>query len=178
MKRNASGKDSAGAGLRLEAFLPYRLSVLANRVSAALARRYQERFGLSIPEWRVMAVLGRCGDLSATELAQRTVMDKVRITRAAQALARKGLIERRRDPGDQRITRHRLTRRGREVHAAIAALALEWERRFLEGLDPRERACLWDLLGRLERRLEEVEGGDVAEGARDAASSATGAAGG
>ncbi len=157
MKPNARGKDSAPA-LRLEAFLPYRLSVLANRVSAALARRYQERFGLTVPEWRVMAVLGRCGDLSATELARHTVMDKVRITRATQALARKGLIERRRDPADQRVLRHRLSERGREVHAAIAALALDWERRFLEGLDGRERGCLWELLERLERRLDEVEG--------------------
>jgi len=157
MKPKARGKDSARTALRLEAFLPYRLSVLANRVSTALARRYRERFGLTIPEWRVVAVLGRFGDLSATELSRHTVMDKVRITRAAQALARKGLIERRRDAADQRVTRHRLTERGREVHAAIADLALAWERRFLEGLGAEERACLWRLLERLERRLDEVE---------------------
>jgi len=144
--------------LRLERFVPYRLSVLANRISAALARRYRDRFGLSVPEWRVMAVLGREDGLSARELSARTAMDKVKITRAAQALARKGLVARERDRRDHRVTRHRLTGRGREIYAAVAAEALAWERRFLAGLDGCERACLERMLGRLERRIAEVEG--------------------
>ncbi len=158
MKPKARGKDSVTTPtLRLEAFVPYRLSVLANRISAALARRYRDRFDLSVPEWRVMAVLGREDGLSARELSARTAMDKVKITRAAQALARKGLVARERDGRDQRITRHHLTRTGRRVYEAVAAEALAWERRFLAGLDARERACLERVLSRLERRIAEVE---------------------
>src|ERR1043166_3536149 len=72
--------------LDLPRFLPYRLSVLTNRVSSAIARHYSERFGLSIPEWRVMAVLGSVSDLSAREVASRTAIDKVQVSRAVASL--------------------------------------------------------------------------------------------
>ena len=74
------------AELDLEHFLPYRLSVLSNRVSDAIARVYSERFALGVTEWRVMAVLGRYPDLSASEVAQRTAMDKVAVSRAVARL--------------------------------------------------------------------------------------------
>ena len=61
----------------LDAFLPYRLSVLSNRISQDIARLYADRFDLGITEWRVLAVLGRYPGLSASELADRTAMDKV-----------------------------------------------------------------------------------------------------
>jgi len=143
--------------LRLERFLPYRLSVLTNRVSRALARRYRERFGLSIPEWRVMAVLGRQEHLSASELAERTAMDKVKVSRAVAALLGKGLVARARDASDGRISRHRLTHRGREVYQAIARLALELERRWLADLPPTAREELFRMLDRLEAALVPLE---------------------
>ena len=72
--------------LYLDAFTPYRLSVLTNRISSAIARHYSERFDLSIPEWRVMAVLGETPGLSARQVAERTAMDKVQVSRAVQSL--------------------------------------------------------------------------------------------
>ncbi|HEY6940450.1 helix-turn-helix domain-containing protein, partial [Dokdonella sp.] len=76
------------APLELERFLPYRLSILSNRVSQAIAREYQDRFDLSMTEWRVMAVLARYDGhgLSASEVAARTEMDKVAVSRALTRL--------------------------------------------------------------------------------------------
>ena len=90
--------------LDLEHFLPYRLSVLSNRVSGAIARVYSERFGLGVTEWRVMAVLGRYPDLSAGEVAQRTAMDKVAVSRAVAGLVDAGRVERE-THGDDRLHR-------------------------------------------------------------------------
>ena len=78
--------DLKAGELHLEDFLPYRLSVLTNRVSSAIARHYSERFDLTVPEWRVMAVLGGAPDLSAREVAQKTAMDKVQVSRAVAGL--------------------------------------------------------------------------------------------
>src|SRR6478672_11658564 len=80
--------------LDLEHFLPYRLSVLSNRVSGAIAQMYSERFDLGVTEWRVMAVLGRYPKLSAGEVAQRTAMDKVAVSRAVAGLVEAGRVER------------------------------------------------------------------------------------
>ena len=79
--------------LQLDNFLPYRLSVLTNLVSTAIAGAYRERFGLSIPAWRVLAVLANSPDLSAAEVGQRTAMDKVAVSRAVRALLREHRIE-------------------------------------------------------------------------------------
>ncbi len=143
--------------LELEGFLPYRLSVLTNRISRLLAREYGSRFGIGISEWRAMAVLGRRPALSASELAERTSMDKVRVSRAVAALTRKGLVERRRDLADQRVTRLTLTPRGSEVYRRVAALALAFEARLLAGFGEAERHRLFAFLARLDRRVEELE---------------------
>src|ERR1043166_3181537 len=92
---------AAETRLDLARFLPYRLSVLTNRVSSAIARHYSERFGLSIPEWRVMAVLGSVSDLSAREVASRTAMDKVQVSRAVASLLKARRVQRKTDPGDR-----------------------------------------------------------------------------
>ncbi len=147
-------RDAGPAALDLERFLPYRLSVLANRVSRALAAQYRDRFGLSIPEWRVLAVLGRDGRLSAVEIAARTSMDKVKVSRAIAALLHKGLVRRQRDPHDRRVTRIEATPRGREVYGAIARLALDWQARWLGGCDDATVRSVWRALDRLEARLD------------------------
>src|SRR3954469_13741602 len=87
-------KDTAmrHAQLDLEHFLPYRLSVLSNRISSAIAREYSQRFGLGVTEWRVMAVLGRYPGLSANQVATRTAMDKVAVSRAVARLLDAGRL--------------------------------------------------------------------------------------
>jgi DNA-binding MarR family transcriptional regulator len=135
--------------LALDAFLPYRLSVLSNRVSRAIARRYAEAFDLSIPEWRVIAVLGQRAGLTATEIAEATEMDKVAVSRAVAKLVSKRRVAARDDPKDARRQILSLSAQGVSVHARIAPMALDSEARLLAALSPKERAQLDALIDRL-----------------------------
>jgi DNA-binding MarR family transcriptional regulator len=136
--------------LDLEHFLPYRLSVLSNRISQDIARLYAQRWNLGITEWRVLAVLGRHDDLSAREVAERTAMDKVAVSRAIASLLEAGRIERETHGDDRRRSQLRLSPAGQTVYAEVAPLALAYQRRLLEGLAEDERAALDRLLTRLE----------------------------
>lgn len=138
--------------LDLDGFVPYRLSVLSNRVSSAIARQYSERFGLSIPQWRVMAVLGGTAGLSAREVAQRTAMDKVQVSRAVAGLMRAKRVARGGDVRDGRITRLSLTRQGRAIYDEIVPLALHLEELLLSALSPEERSSFDRLMTKLARQ--------------------------
>lgn len=146
----SSVKSAAGGALRLDAFLPYRLAVLANTVSRAFARRYEEEFALTIPEWRVMALLGASPGLTATEVAEATPMDKVAISRAVRSLADAGRLVAEEDREDARRQRLRLTPAGMTVYRRIVPLARDLEARLVADLSPRERAALTAMLDRLE----------------------------
>jgi DNA-binding MarR family transcriptional regulator len=136
--------------LALEHFLPYRLSVLSNRISSAIADAYSERFALGVTEWRVMAVLGRFPGLSANEVARRTAMDKVAVSRAVAGLLADGRLLREVHDGDRRRSVLRLSPAGEAVHAQVAPLALAFERQLLDGMDATERGLLFGLLDRLD----------------------------
>ena len=136
-------------GLDLEHFLPYRLSVLSNRISQAIATRYAQRFGIGVTEWRVVAVLGRYPDLSAGEVAARTAMDKVAVSRAVARLLERGLVQRDTHGDDRRRSVLALSRSGQRIYDEIAPLALDLERRLLSRLDRDERAALDALLDKL-----------------------------
>ena len=138
------------AVLELERFLPYRLSVLSNRISQDIARLYAERFGLGITQWRILAVLGRYPDLSATQVAERTAMDKVAVSRAVAGLLEAGLLRRRAHGADRRRSVLELSARGYRVYDEVAPLALAYERRLLAALDPADRAALHHLLDKLD----------------------------
>lgn len=142
--------------LDLEHFLPYRLSVLSNRISQEIARLYARRFGLAVTEWRVLAVLGRHPDLSARELAERTAMDKVAVSRAIASLVQAGRLERETHDNDRRRAVLRLSPAGQAIYADVAPLALAYQRRLLAGLGERERDALQALLTRLEAAAAEV----------------------
>jgi len=157
MKPNPSAPPAA-ADFALERFLPYRLAVLSHRISRSFARLYAERFGLAIPEWRVMAVLGRFAPLSPGGLVERTAMDKVRVSRALAALEARGLVVRRIDRGDRRRATLRLSAAGRRIHAAIVPLARDIESRFTAELSTAEGAALDALLGRLQAQAERLDG--------------------
>jgi DNA-binding MarR family transcriptional regulator len=141
--------EETGAAFALELFLPYRLSVLTNTMSRAFARRYGERFGLSIPEWRVMAVLGRFAPLSANEVAERTAMDKVRVSRAVARLMKVGLIDRAVSSDDRRRSALKLSRAGKRVHEGIVPMARRFEAAFLASLSDADRAEFDRLMTRL-----------------------------
>jgi DNA-binding MarR family transcriptional regulator len=138
-----------GHALDLDAFLPYRLSVLTNRVSNAIARHYAKRFDLSPPEWRVMAVLGQSPGLSAREVARRTEMDKVQVSRAVASLVSRRRVQKRQDRVDGRVMRLALTAGGRAIYDKIVPHALALEERFLAALAPAERVALDRLLTKL-----------------------------
>ncbi|HEX7111639.1 MAG TPA: MarR family transcriptional regulator [Mizugakiibacter sp.] len=139
------------APLELERFLPYRLSILTNTVSQAIAREYEQRFDLSVTEWRVMAVLARydADGLSAREVAERTAMDKVAVSRAVARLVAAGRVTRRIHDGDKRRSVLRLTTNGWKVHDAVAPLARAQEREVLARLDAEERVWLTRILDKL-----------------------------
>jgi DNA-binding MarR family transcriptional regulator len=144
--------------LLLARFLPYRLSVLANLASTTLAGHYSLRFGLSIPEWRVIAVLANEPGLSAAEVVERTAMDKVAVSRAVAALRRAGRIERAVDARDRRRSRLKLSATGRSVYAEVVPFARRFERRLLAALSPADRDALDRILGCLADELRHGNG--------------------
>ena len=148
------------AVLELERFLPYRLSVLSNRVSQTIANAYVERFGLAVTEWRVIAVLGRFPELSANGVAERTAMDKVAVSRAVARLLERGLLEREVHGDDRRRSVLALSEAGYRIYDEVAPLALECERRLLAHLSAEDRATLDGLIDRLmEQGLPHLEAG-------------------
>jgi DNA-binding MarR family transcriptional regulator len=138
--------------LKLENFLPYRLAVLSNTVSTTVARAYDKRFSVSIPEWRVIAVLGRFPGLSAVEVAERTFLDKVAVSRAVTKLIKSGRIDREFADADKRRSILNLTEAGKKLHDEIAQLALQFEHDLLEGFSPEELEKLNSIMERLMAR--------------------------
>ncbi len=128
--------------LELDRFLPYRLSILSNIISSAIASSYSERFGLSIPEWRVMAVLAIEPGLSAAEVAERTAMDKVAVSRAVGRLLSKRHLERSMATHDRRRSVLQLSAEGSRIYAEVVPLALDHERALLEVLGETDRSAL------------------------------------
>ena len=122
--------------LKLETFLPYRLSVLSNLVSKAVAALYEERFDLTLPEWRVMAVLGRTANLSASQICEITAMDKVAISRAVRRLVIMERVKAIADTGDARKQLLCLSSHGEKIYKEVVPLALQVEAQLLQKLEP------------------------------------------
>jgi len=135
--------------LHLERFLPYRLSVLTNTVSRMLSQVYASQFNLTTPEWRVMAVVMRFPGLSAAEVAERTAMDKVAVSRAVARLLEAGRLVRRFADEDRRRSILELSPEGREIYRQITPLAKALEADLLAVLSPGEKVHLDVLLEKL-----------------------------
>jgi DNA-binding MarR family transcriptional regulator len=130
--------------------------VLSNTVSSAIAAAYFAHFGLSIPEWRVMAVLASNPGLSAAEVTARTAMDKVAVSRAVASLLAAGRLRRTTAAADRRRTHLHLTSAGARVYAQVVPMALEYERGLLASLSKQDRATLDRLLRVLLGRAVEL----------------------
>lgn len=135
----------------LERFLPYRLNVLASLTSTALAQIYAERFGLSIPGWRVVATLGQYGFRTARDIAIHGVMHKSTVSRAVSALQERGLIQRKANLEDRREELLALTPEGRRIYEALAPEALAFEQRLVAVLTLDEQESFAILTDKLER---------------------------
>jgi DNA-binding MarR family transcriptional regulator len=156
----------ANAAARLADFVPYLLSITSNSVSGRIAGIYRTRFGLKIPEWRVMAVLGDAGPLTQRELTAATVMDKVAVNRACKVLEQRGLIARAPNAHDGRSHHLALTAEGRAMHGRIMPLALAMERRLFESFSDADRDAFAHLLTRL-REASAHLGAEAAVGGPD-----------
>lgn len=142
--------------LKLEDFLPYRLAVLSNTISTTVAKAYDRRFSVSIPEWRVIAVVGRFPGLSAIEVAERTLMDKVAVSRAVTKLIKNGRLDRQFADSDRRRSILNLSDAGKQLHDEIAQLALQFERDLIQGFTEEEMQQLNSMMERLLARARLV----------------------
>ena len=158
--RIASPPMPVPVDFRLEDFLPYRLSVAANRISRMCSRRYSQAYGVTIPEWRVLATIARLGTLSPSAVTEWTAMDKVKVSRAAASLVARGLVRQMPDPRDGRGRRLQLTRKGTMVHQGVVPLARELETTLAHGLSRWEWSVLNKALTRLNMHVQNIDGPD------------------
>jgi DNA-binding MarR family transcriptional regulator len=174
-----SAKQAAAETFSLNAWLPYTFSFISSRLSNVLADFYKQRFGLSVPGWRVMVRIGSDGPLSAKEVGQLATIDAVQVTRAVNELAKLGFISRRVDAGDRRRVVLKLSAKGRAAFDAIVPVAVELERWLTEDLSDRERATLHSaaakLLARVNDGLSDLRGQLVPESTKHSLGSSPGA---
>ncbi len=142
--------------LNLKEFLPYQLSIVTNRISTSFARLYSEKFNISIPEWRVMAVLGQQPGMSADEVCSETEMEKVPVSRAVTKLLNRGLINRDFSGQDRRRSILHLSDSGYGMYTQIVPLALAYEMELKAVLTPEEQSQLGMLLEKLSMERGQV----------------------
>ena len=140
---------SKPSDLKLEEFLPYRLSYLTNSISQGLSKLYTDKFGLAHLEWRVMAVLGRFSNISAAMVAEKTAMDKVAVSRAINNMIRNELINRTFADDDKRRSELNLSITGRKTYDSIVPLVQNYEKELINSLSPSEQNDLDDILNKL-----------------------------
>jgi DNA-binding MarR family transcriptional regulator len=152
------------ARLDLFKFVPFRLNRVAAEVSAALSGEYQARYGLDIPEWRVLATLGfRNAACSAQYIAHCTRTHKSTISRAVTALMARQLVERVENKDDRREFALRMTRRGRALYQKLIPRLLRKEREIMSCLSANERNDFARMLGKIESSLDLVQTSDEAD---------------
>lgn len=160
-EENASKK---GASLDLFSFVPFRLNRLAAEVSSALASEYQQRYGLDIPEWRVLATLGFRNDAcSAQYIAHCTRTHKSTISRAVTALMQRQLVERVENEDDRREFALRMTRKGTALYQELIPRLKRREQEILSCISAQERREFAAVLGKIERSLDLVQTAREAE---------------
>ncbi len=142
---------------RLTDFLPYLMAITSNAVSSRIADEYRLRFGLRIPEWRVMAVLGDGGSMTQREMVQATVMDKVAINRACKVLEDRGLVARSPNQRDGRSHHLELTVEGRELYAQVMPMTYEMFERIFVSIQPAEQQALKVLLARIREGVVAID---------------------
>ncbi|MGK0374043.1 MAG: DNA-binding MarR family transcriptional regulator [Arenicella sp.] len=145
------------AVLTLERFLPYRLSILSNRISGVIAETYKDKFALSITEWRIMAVLGEYPGASADEVSLKVQIEKSMISRALQKLLARHLISRELDESDRRRQNLSLTKTGLEIYQQIVPVSYDYENLLQECFSKEERDVFDSLIDRLYEHTQSIE---------------------
>jgi DNA-binding MarR family transcriptional regulator len=158
------GASKRNARLDLFGFVPFRLNRLAAEVSSALSVEYAARYGLDIPEWRVLATLGfRHDACSAQYIAQCTRTHKSTISRAVTSLMKRQIVERVENEDDRREFRLRLTRQGVTLYEELIPRLLRKEQEILSCLSAQERRDFARLLGKIEDSLDLVQTSEQAD---------------
>ncbi|WP_225008445.1 MULTISPECIES: MarR family winged helix-turn-helix transcriptional regulator [Novosphingobium] len=147
-----------GSQTRLADFVPYRMAITSNAVSGLIAGEYRNEFGLKIPEWRIMAVLGDAGQLTQRDLVRSTLMDKVAVNRACKVLEERHLVQRSPNAADGRSHHLELTVEGRAMFDQIWPQALDIYEKIFTVLSPREIEKLRSLLDKLLASVRAMEG--------------------
>ena len=138
----------------LDRFTPYRLAVAAKRTSEELARQYRARFGISIPDWRVLVHLAHEGDgTSVRDIEARVALERYEVSRTAKRLEESGLIVKTQHATDRRLVRLALTDEGRALMAELLPLARAYQAEIEARLGP----ALAGLEAGLDRLLRETE---------------------
>jgi DNA-binding MarR family transcriptional regulator len=143
---------AAAPGLKLEDFLPYRLNVVASLTSQALSRIYSERYGIGVPEWRVLVTLGQYGLMTGKAIGAHGHMHKTKVSRAVAALEKRKLLARKTNREDLRESLLSLTPAGTAIYQELAPIALEFARRLSEVIEPADRAAFDRAVSRLTER--------------------------
>ncbi|NHK27545.1 winged helix-turn-helix transcriptional regulator [Parvularcula flava] len=133
----------------LEEFMPFKLAVLSDAVSKLIARDYSDRFGITIAEWRVMALVSQYDEVRAQTVVDKTPMDKVAVSRAVASLVEKGLLEKRTSETDRRSALLHLSEKGSDIANEIQAVAKSHNDDVLQALNKTELAALQGLLDKL-----------------------------
>ncbi|MEM7081208.1 MAG: MarR family transcriptional regulator [Pseudomonadota bacterium] len=144
--------------ITLEEFVPYRLATLSHKISSTIADAYAARFDLNIPQWRIFCILAQHPGLSAREVAERTAMDKVAVSRAVNQLLERELISRSFDAGDRRKSILALSASGTDVYNQVAPYAIEYERRLLSGLTEDDISAFYRIADLMRTAAEKIEG--------------------
>ncbi|HVO03553.1 MAG TPA: MarR family transcriptional regulator [Candidatus Cybelea sp.] len=139
--------------LDLDRFLPYRLDILAEGVSRALSRIYYERYGIGVPEWRVLAHLGQYAPITARDIGARSRMHKTKVSRAVGELERLGFVRRMESDTDRREALLSLTAKGRAAYDDLAPRAADFARQLLDDLTTAEQRALDSAIDRLLAKL-------------------------
>jgi DNA-binding MarR family transcriptional regulator len=143
---------------RLSDFIPYRMAITSNAISGLIAGEYHSEFGLKIPEWRIMAVLGDAGPLTQRDLVRATLMDKVAVNRACKVLAERDLVHRSPNAADGRSHHLELTAAGRAMYGRIWPHALSMYATIFAALSESETQTLRALLDKLLAAARTIEG--------------------
>ena len=163
---NSSLTRTDSAPLKLEQFLPYRLNVVASLVSHALSRIYAERYGIGVPEWRVLVTLGQYNMMTGKAIGAHSHMHKTKVSRAVALLEKRKLLARRANRADLRESFLTLTPAGREMYEDLAPIALQFTERLSQAIDPADRAAFERAVDRLTARSAELAA-EFARGKRD-----------
>ena len=147
---------SDDAPLKLEKFLPYRLNVVASLVSQALSRIYSDRYGIGVPEWRVLVTLGQFGTMTGKAIGAHSHMHKTKVSRAVALLEGRKLITRRANRSDLREALLALTSSGRTMYDDLAPIALDFANRLIEAVDAADRAAFERAVDRLIERAPKI----------------------